>query len=295
MEGYFRRLPHGQIYVHDYGGEGRPVVAVHGLGGAHLNWLPVAEGLSRHGHVLALDLPGFGYSPPQRSHRLAVHAEVVGELIEDEGKAALLVGNSLGGLVSIMVAAHHPQLVDKLVLVAPAMPPRLPDPTLDRLIARRLLLQGLPILGPEMIRRYWDSVSPARQIADTLAVVCHHPEGVPQELVAESLALASARRHQPWALPALVGSGRSTGRYLANRRGLRRLIEKVEAPTLIIKGGHDRVVAGSGIAWLAALRPDWALSEMADAGHCPQIEAPGEFLAIVDGWLGSLAASHQVG
>src|SRR3989442_1670045 len=39
-------------------------VLVHGLGGSHLNWLQVGSGLSRLGQVLALDLPGFGRSPP---------------------------------------------------------------------------------------------------------------------------------------------------------------------------------------------------------------------------------------
>jgi pimeloyl-ACP methyl ester carboxylesterase len=255
----------------------------------------VAAGLSKHGHVLAPDLPGFGYSPPARSYALATHRRAVIELLAAQGKPALLIGNSMGGLVSILVAATRPDLVESLILVAPATPPRLQDPTLDRLVAKRLLLQGVPFLGPDMIRRYWRSASPARQMADTLSVVCRHPERVPKDVLAASLALATARRHQPWAVAALVGSGRSTGKHLAARKRLAATVARIEAPTLIIKGGHDRVVAGSGIDWLTSERPDWSLRVMEDAGHCPQLEAPTEFLALVDEWLERRQAVRPTG
>ncbi|HUO45505.1 MAG TPA: alpha/beta hydrolase [Acidimicrobiia bacterium] len=285
MPGQFRQLPHGTVYVHDFGGEGRPVVAIHGLGGAHLNWLPVADGLRHYGQVLAPDLPGFGYSPPQESYNLSIHTRAVIELLESLGGEAVLLGNSLGGLITMMVAARRPDLIERLILVAPATPPRLPDPSVDLIVTRRLVLQGLPIFGPEMVRRYWRSVSPARQMADTLAIVCHRPERVPREVIEESLVLATARRQQSWAVPALVGTGRSTGVHLANRPALARMVRSIESPTVIIRGGHDRVVASSGISWLAALRPDWKLAVMEDSGHCPQLEQPVEFLAIVDEWI----------
>ncbi|HUO45225.1 MAG TPA: alpha/beta hydrolase [Acidimicrobiia bacterium] len=285
MPGQFRQLPHGTVYVHDFGGRGRPVVAIHGLGGAHVNWLPVAAGLGQYGQVLAPDLPGFGYSPPQESHNLSVATRAVIELLESLGREAMLLGNSLGGLIAMMVASRRPDIIERLILVAPATPPRLPDPSVDRMVARRLVLQGLPVFGPEMVRRYWRSVSPARQMADTLAIVCHHPERVPGEVILESLPLATARRHQPWAVAALVGTGRSTGRHLANRPALTRMVRRIKSPTLIVKGARDRVVASTGISWLAALRPDWRLAVMDDAGHCPQLEQPAEFLAIIDEWI----------
>jgi pimeloyl-ACP methyl ester carboxylesterase len=285
VPGEFVSLEHATIYVHDFGGSGAPVIAVHGLGGAHLNWMTVAAGLSKYGHVLAPDLPGFGYSPPSRRYGLPTHCRAVIDLLAAQDKPALLIGNSMGGLVSLFVAAARPDLVESLILVAPASPPRLPDPTLDRLVAKRLLLQGVPLIGPDLIRRYWRSASPARQMADTLSIVCHHPERVPKDVIAASLALATARRHQPWAIEALVESGRSTGKYLASRKRLAAAVARVEAPTLIIKGGHDRVVAGSGLDWLASQRPDWSLKVMKDAGHCPQLEAPAEFMALVDDWL----------
>ncbi|MEX2623770.1 MAG: alpha/beta hydrolase [Acidimicrobiia bacterium] len=295
MPGEFVRLPHATLYVHDFGGSGAPVVAVHGLGGAHLNWMPVAAGLSRYGHLLAPDLPGFGYSPPARNYRLSTHCRVLIDLLDHQDQPSLLIGNSLGGLVSMMVAAARPDLVASLILVAPATPPRLTDPTIDRAVAKRLLLQGVPFVGPDMIRRYWRSATPARQMADTLSIVCHHPDRVPKDVIVASLALATARRHQPWAVTALVGSGRSTGQHLAARTKLAATIARITAPTLIIKGGHDRVVAGSGLDWLISHRPEWEMAVMEDSGHCPQLEAPVEFLAVVDQWLQRRHATSGTG
>jgi glycerol-3-phosphate dehydrogenase len=282
--GSFQVFPSGTLYVHDYGGEGRPIVAVHGLGGAHLNWMPPAPGLTRTGHLIAPDLPGFGYTPPRGSYSISSHAQAIVELLESLGRPAVLMGNSLGGLVTMQIAASRPDLVDRLVLVAPAAPPRWDDDRIDRVVAKRLLVQGIPAFGPAAVSRYWKATTPASQMRDTLAVVCAHPERIPQSLVEPSLQLAAARRRQPWALDALVKSGRSAGAMIARRAKMARMVARVSAPTLIIQGSRDRVVPASAIEWLARVRPDWDHVVMDDCGHCPQIEAPKEFVAIYDAW-----------
>jgi pimeloyl-ACP methyl ester carboxylesterase len=285
MTGRFESFPTGTLYVHDFGGTGAPIVAVHGLGGAHLNWLPVADRLRRTGHLLAPDLPGFGYSPPRPSYTVRSHARAITEIIERLDRPATLIGNSLGGLVAIRAAHDRPDLVQRMVLVAPAGPPRLDDHRLDPLVARRLVMQGLPIAGPMLINRYWKATSPAAQLRDTLAVVCAHPERIPTEVIARSLELAAARRRQPWAVPALVRSGRSAGAMLAARQRLRAILQRITAPTLIVQGAQDRIIPGSGVEWIASVRPDWKLEVMDDCGHCPQLEAPARFADIFDRWI----------
>jgi glycerol-3-phosphate dehydrogenase len=284
VSGSFQEFPSGTLYVHDYGGEGPPIVAIHGLGGAHLNWMPVAPGLTRRGRLLAPDLPGFGYTPPRRSYSVSSHARAVIELLETLRQRAVLMGNSLGGLVAVQLAAIRPDLVDRLVLVAPAAPPRWDDERIDRVVAKRLLLQGIPAIGPAAISRYWKATTPARQMQDTLAVVCAHPERVTADLVEPSLRLASARRRQPWALDALVRSGRSAGAMITRRGQMARTVTRIKAPTLVVQGAHDRVIPASAVEWLIRVRPDWDLTVMEECGHCPQIEAPAEFVSIYDEW-----------
>ncbi|MGI9609095.1 MAG: alpha/beta fold hydrolase, partial [Acidimicrobiia bacterium] len=54
----------GPVHYADYGGDGSPMVLVHGLGGSHLNWLHVAHRLAERHRVVAVDLAGFGLTPP---------------------------------------------------------------------------------------------------------------------------------------------------------------------------------------------------------------------------------------
>jgi pimeloyl-ACP methyl ester carboxylesterase len=296
MPGSFLTLPSGTLYVHDFDGggiNGDQVVAIHGLGGNHLNWMAVAPGLSRWGQVSAPDLPGFGYSPPRKSFAVTAHAAAIAELLERNSRPALLIGNSLGGLVAITIAATRPELVGGMVLISPASPPRLRDPRIDRQVARRLLLQGAPVIGPAVVRSYWKRSTPRQQALDTLAVVCHRPHRVEGEMLERSLRLAAVRRTQPWAVTALVRSGRAAGVLLANRPRLARLVRAVQAPTLLIQGSHDRVIAGSGVEWMADLRPDWTRVLM-EAGHCPQFDSPEECVEVISSWLGDRPAADPI-
>src|SRR5262245_61489789 len=114
----------GPVHFIDFGGSGPPMVLVHGLGGAGINWLNVGPGLARRARVVALDWPGFGHPPPAgRSARLPAQREVLGRFIGAvAGGPAIVVGNSMGGLLAMMVAAEEPARVSHLVLAAPAQP-----------------------------------------------------------------------------------------------------------------------------------------------------------------------------
>ena len=98
---------------------------VHGLGGAATNWTDVMALLRDRVEAVAPDLPGFGWSPPppDDDYSLRAHVRAVTELIEAGGTGPVhLLGNSLGGTVSTVLAATRPDLVRTLTLVSPALP-----------------------------------------------------------------------------------------------------------------------------------------------------------------------------
>jgi 3-oxoadipate enol-lactonase len=110
-----RRLVRGVSLRWFEGGEGRPIVLLHGFGGAASNWTLVAPRLLRLGRVLVPDLPGHGGSSalPGQPETLDPFADRVAALLDEP---ALVAGHSLGGVVALRLASRHPQLVRGLVL-----------------------------------------------------------------------------------------------------------------------------------------------------------------------------------
>ncbi len=100
-----------------------PLVLIHGIADSALTWAFTMRGLARIGPVYALDLPGFGLSgfPPGRRYTtIAEHTQVIAALLREEiGHPALLVGNSMGGWISLRLAQTQPALVRGLVLLDP--------------------------------------------------------------------------------------------------------------------------------------------------------------------------------
>src|SRR5207247_1908767 len=114
----------GPVHYADFGGTGPTLVLVHGLGGSHVNWLAVAPVLARRARVLAVDLAGFGRTPlGERSADVHTNRVLLDRFLDAVAAGpAVLVGNSMGGLVALMEAALAPERVAGLVLVAPAQP-----------------------------------------------------------------------------------------------------------------------------------------------------------------------------
>lgn len=124
-------------------GQGPAVLLIHGLGSSWLSWRENIQPLAQAGYtVIAFDLPGHGDSG--RALGLDYHpaggADLAGGLLRalDIPKAHL-VGNSAGGLIAGLVALDHPQMVDRLVLVAAG--------GLGREVSWLLRLVSLPMAG----------------------------------------------------------------------------------------------------------------------------------------------------
>src|ERR687896_1947420 len=104
------------------GGEGPPIVLVHGLGGAASNWIELAPALAHDRRVLVPDLPGHGGSSPlPAAPNLEPFADRLGLVLErEQASPAVVVGHSLGCVVALRLAMRRPDLVRGLVLVSAA-------------------------------------------------------------------------------------------------------------------------------------------------------------------------------
>ena len=104
-------------------GRGPLIVLVHGYTGSKENWLPVMRQLARDHRVIAVDLPGWGESTPQTGadYGPSAQAERLSAFLQSESEpAALLVGHSMGGMISGLMTATHPQQVERIVFMSSA-------------------------------------------------------------------------------------------------------------------------------------------------------------------------------
>jgi pimeloyl-ACP methyl ester carboxylesterase len=276
----------GPVHEIDFGGSGPSIVLVHGLGGSTTNWNAVGPALSRRGHAHAIDLPGFGLTPPRGDYRVGTHRDSVIAYLEASGAAShTLIGNSTGGLVSMMVAASRPDLVDRLVLVSPATPPRFPDPRLDWPTVIRLAIQATPVLGEAYGRHFLQTNTAEELTRKTLQMVTFSPGRVPMHVVEDSRDMAAIRKRLPWAAAATTRTASSIAWLYARPWRFAEMVRAIEAPTLVVHGLADRIVSPTAVEWLCGLRPDWRLAQLEGTGHTPQMDAPLRFLEVVDRWL----------
>jgi len=283
---FVRRAPER---LGDAGGDGagEPAVFLHGLGGSSTNWTDLMELLGRPPHSLecaALDLPGFGFSPPPADHdyRIAAHAAAVIELIETEHAWPVhLIGNSMGGTVATVVAGHRPDLVRTLILISPALPDLRP-----RLLPLRLAIVAAPGLGRALMSRYArvsadDRVD--RTIAETYAdPATMHPMRRNQE-IDELL----RRDRLGYTDDALISSARSlvTEYFRAGPTALWHDARRTRAPVLVLYGRHDKLVnpmmAGKAARSFRRAR----VVVLPKVGHVAMMERPAMVAAEIGSFL----------
>ncbi len=275
----------GAVHYADFGGQGSPIVLVHGLGGNHANWLAVASKLTAHGRVLAPDLPGFGRTPPHgRSSALPANRAILERfIIEVAGSPAVLIGNSMGGLISIMQAATSPQTVSGLILADPALP-RARTSVGDPRIVAIFAAYSIPFAGEALVARRARTLGPEGMVRETMRICTVDPSRVPDEVVESMIQIARWRAQQPWPSSAYLQAARSLVAIVTRRARFYQMARSIVAPVLVIHGDRDRLVPLASARDLAA-RTGWQLEILHDAGHVPMLESPDRFTTVVSTWL----------
>jgi len=240
-------------------GGGPTVVLLHGIGGGHLSFAPQVESLASNGYrAIAWDMPGYGHSAPIEPYTFKGLAESCVRLIESlKCDSVTLVGHSMGGMVAQEVVARRPDLVNKLVLCGTSASFGKPDGEWQRqFIAQRTapldvgqtMAQLAEVLVPQMI-------GPGSL-----------PEGVKLAMHCMSLVPPATYRR---ALEALVTFDRRAN------------LDRIDVPTLLIAGEHDRNAPPAVMKKMADAIPRSTFIEMRGVGHLQNLEAPDEF----DGFL----------
>jgi pimeloyl-ACP methyl ester carboxylesterase len=227
-------------------GQGPPLVLLHGWGSSSQALTPLCSALATTFRVLAVDLPGFGWSqaPPSAwgTHEYAGHIQ---RLMQEAGiDRAALVGHSFGGRIAISLAATHPARVSRLVLVAGAgiRPPRGAGYYL-RVATAKLVRRLFSLPG-------WG--------------------GVGQRIIATVSGRVGSRDYRA------AGRMRPILVKVVNE-DLTPILSAIQAPTLILWGDRDQDVPRSAMETMAAKIPRARLVVFAGAGHFPFLDAPEEF------------------
>jgi len=260
------------------------VLLVHGLGGNTISWELVGASLADQleTDVTAIDLAGFGQTRlPSGRATIARNADLVTRVLELEGPA-VLIGNSMGGSISVNIAARRPELTRGVVLVDAALPGFVNSKSYLGVTARFSLI-SVPRVGEYLMDRKASLLGAAGLVDATLEIVLADPRLLDAEIRDRLIALAEVRFDWAEQVGSYASAARSLMAYLT--RSMRRDIGTVRAPTLMLHGALDKLVSVELAHATLARRPDWDFTVFDDCGHAPQLERPDRFLEAVSDWF----------
>lgn len=272
---------HGMRTFHLEAGppDGPAVVCLHGLGATNASMLPTFYDLAADHRVLAPDLPGHGASrAPWAPYDAAFFARWLDGWMHKLGiESAVLVGNSLGGRISLEMALRYPARVRGLALLAPA-------------VAFRRLRQFAPfvrLLRPEIgalpLPMSADLV--LRSLRGLFAVPGRLPETWLRAAAGEFVRLFHKRDHRVAFYAALRQI------YLDEAfgdQGFWTRLPSVTAPTLCVWGDRDRLVPAGFARHVTEALPRSRSITLEECGHVPQFELPDETNAAIRAFLADL-------
>jgi len=275
-------LRHARIHGHDVryrmAGAGPAILLIHGMAGSSRTWLDVMKILARDYTVIAPDLLGHGESAkPLGDYSLGAYASGLRDLLVGAlgVERATLVGQSLGGGVAMQLAYQHPEVCERLVLVASG--------GLGREVSwvlRALALPGAEYVIPPLFPRA------ARRAGDKL-VRFFHERGVRAPHVAEmwqayaSLTETPNRRAFIRTVRAVIDPG---GQTVSARD---RLYLAAAVPTLIVWGDKDDIIPVAHARAAHELMPESRLEIFEGAGHFLHVEQPLRFAETLRDFVGS--------
>jgi pimeloyl-ACP methyl ester carboxylesterase len=260
MRGAFVRV--GGHRIHYYrGGEGPPLVVVHGVASRAADAALIYRELMRTRRVYALDLLGYGESdkPADSDYSVPTQAELVRGFMDAVGvREADVMGISMGGWIALKVAADHPERVRKLVLVSSAGL-SFPTTLTDRSFSPRTL----------------------DELRASFALQTDNASKIPTFVLRDFLRRKSSE----------LVVRRSMASMLTQRDTLDTKLQRVTMPVLLVWGTQDRIVPFSLAARMQQEMPQAELVALDGCGHLAIVECRDRALPAITRFLRSAAAA----
>jgi len=255
-------------------GAGHPVILLHGSGAGATGWSnfrPNIGPLAERFRAIAWDAPGWGRSDSAASDEYD-HPEAVVELMDELGiEKAALVGNSMGGMISLAVAARHPERVSHLITMGPGSfldLPTLFGPGDGPSEGLKILFEGYKNPTPETMKKL-------------VEIMTYSPEFATDEL---SRLRSDAALARPDHLENFL-AGMTAGRGPVTSPATPAEVRSITAPSLLIHGRDDRVVHFEHSMRLVSMIDNSRLVLLNRCGHWAQIEHADEFNRLVTDFI----------
>ena len=264
---------HINLYHESYG-SGDPILLIHGFGGNTYSWHELIPILSRKNRVLIVDLKGFGKSPKPKKSSYSVYEQarlIIRFIQKNDLKNLTLVGHSLGGAVSLVVALnlimYEPGLLSKLILID-SVAYKQPLPGFIRTLR-------LPLLGPLILAL----ISSERMCRSVLKLAYYDDGKISDTTVAAYAEPVDSKGGKH----ALIKTAKNI--IPKDFENLYSSYDSIKIPTLIIWGREDEIVPLWVGERLNSKISDSKLIILEECGHIPHEEKPEETIEIISRFL----------
>ncbi|MDM8520799.1 alpha/beta hydrolase [Anaerolineales bacterium HSG6] len=266
------------IYVHEEGRKREQVmILIHGWSSSWYSLSPLLPNMRKRFRCMAVDLPGYGQTPrPPERITMELYADLLADLIRQVSKdrEVVLTGHSMGGMIALIMALRHPDLVERLILLAP---------TITGNLSLFINMWSYPIT---MLERFF--------VVDWIVSLFESQLAWATDRIMRPASLAAKSGMSEEDYQRLRGDARHGGQgktraecYWGMREGdLRGKLNKIKKPTLVIWGLEDNTVPLRDASVMADEMPKADMRFMPNVSHWPQFEAREQTLRYIDGFLG---------
>lgn len=271
-------------------GASKPLMLLHAFGASIGYWQHNLEIFGKEHTVYALDMLGFGASEKApANYSIDLWVEQIYDFWKTfVRKPVILIGNSIGSLISLAAAVKYPEMVEGLVMMS------LPDPNLEKEAIPAFLYPLVVtiknvVANPLLVKSVFHFIRQPSMLRRGATLAYANPKAVTDELI-DILAKPTQDRGAANALTALV-IAQNNPNYSPN---VKKLLSSLTIPTLMIWGDKDKIIPPKLASEFVRHNENIQLLTFKNVGHFPHYECPEQVNKVILDWIESVS-SEQLG